>query len=218
MIKINKNEIKDIIDKQEYEIKENGFNNNFGQKSIKNKSIYSPLRDKYLRSYMQSPTHIKVLRNNDFINTKKKILTKSMNNPRKLMDNEEIKEFIEFMNNKDINDRSQDYMKEFWKRKKESKYYIPGVNKEKEYYCYLGKGLKKRLLPKIKKKNNLNKKKFQVNVIEKNNINRAGNENKNESTLKENNFEVCMNNSNQKDNKKDTSIYKEIKFNDTPLK
>ena len=218
LIKINKNDIKDIIDKQESEIKENGFNNNFGQNNIKNKSIYSPLRDKYLRSYMQSPTHIQVLRNNDFINTKKKILTKSMNSPRTIMDNEEIKEFIEFMNNKDINDRSQDYMKEFWKRKKESKYYIPGVNQEKEYYCYLGKGFKKKLLPAIKKKNKLNKKKYQVHVIEKNIINRAENENKNETTLKENNFEIGMNNSNQKDDKKDTSIYKEIKFNDTPLK
>lgn len=65
---------------------------------------------------------------------------------------ENNEEFVQFMNQKNIKDRNQDYMQEFLKRKKESNYYIPGVDGIKEYYMYLGKNFKNKIvLPAIKK-------------------------------------------------------------------
>lgn len=218
-IQVDKSILKSYLDKFESEKKENGFNNNFAQANIKSQKniIYKPLRDKYLRSYMQSPTHIDVLKSNDFINTRKKILTQRETNPNIYLNNEEIRSFIDFMNKKDINERNQDYMEEFMKRKKETKYYLTGVNKLKEYYCYLGKGIRNKLiLPRIKKNIRVAFKNKPI-IIEKNAFTNVGNKN-NIDNLKENNYGLGVDSKNKKKDLQDVSLYKEIKFNNTPVK
>ena len=91
-IKIKKEELKSFVDQQESEKRENGFNMDFGAKKA-----YVPLRDKYLRSYMQSPPNIDVLKSNDFISTRKRILIERVMSPRekKMLENNE--EFVQFM-------------------------------------------------------------------------------------------------------------------------
>lgn len=218
-IQVDKSILKSYLDKFESEKKENGFNNNFAQANIKSQKniIYKPLRDKYLRSYMQSPTHIDVLKSNDFINTRKKILTQRETNPNIYLNNEEIRSFIDFMNKKDINERNQDYMEEFMKRKKETKYYLTGVNKLKEYYCYLGKGIRNKLiLPRIKNNIRVAFKNKPI-IIEKNAFTNVGNKN-NIDNLKENNYGLGVDSKNKKKDLQDVSLYKEIKFNNTPVK
>ena len=117
------------------------------------------------------------------------------------------------MNQKNIKDKNQDYMQEFLKRKKESNYYIPGVDGIKEYYMYLGKNFKNKIvLPAIKKtKKSLKKKK--PKVITKAIVNRAKVDETKEDELKDNSFGVGVGGE-----KKDTTEYKEIKFRDTPEK
>ena len=207
-IKIKKEELKNFLDQQESEKRENGFNMDFGTKKA-----YLPLRDKYLRSYMQSPPNIDVLKSNDFISTRKRILIERVMSPRekKMLENNE--EFLQFMNQKNIKDKNQDYMQEFLKRKKESNYYIPGVDGIKEYYMYLGKNFKNKIvLPAIKKtKKSLKKKK--PKVITKEFVNRAKVDETKEDELKDNSFGVGVGGE-----KKDTTEYKEIKFRDTPEK
>lgn len=70
---------------------------------------------------MQSPPNIDVLKSNDFISTRKRILIERVMSPRekKMLENNE--EFVQFMNQKNIKDRNQDYMQEFLKRKKRIK-------------------------------------------------------------------------------------------------
>jgi hypothetical protein len=207
-IKIKKEELKSFVDQQESEKRENGFNMDFGTKKA-----YVPLRDKYLRSYMQSPPNIDVLKSNDFISTRKRILIERAMSPRekKMLENNE--EFLQFMNQKDIKDRNQDYMQEFLKRKKESNYYIPGVDGIKEYYMYLGKNFKNKIvLPAIKKSQKGLKKK-KPKVITKEFVNRAKNDEVKQDELKDNAFGVGGDST-----KKNTTEYKEIKFQDTPEK
>ena len=120
------------------------------------------------------------------------------------------------MNQKNIKDKNQDYMQEFLKRKKESNYYIPGVDGIKEYYMYLGKNFKNKIvLPAIKKTKKALKKK-KPKVITKEFVNRAKVDETNEDELKDNRFGVGV--GGEETNKKDTTEYKEIKFNDTPEK
>ena len=194
-IKIKKEELKNFLDQQESEKRENGFNMDFGTKKT-----YLPLRDKYLRSYMQSPPNIDVLKSNDFISTRKRILIERVMSPRekKMLENNE--EFLQFMNQKNIKDKNQDYMQEFLKRKKESNYYIPGVDGIKEYYMYLGKNFKKK----------------KPKVITKEIINRAKVDETKEDELNDNGFGVGV--GGEETIKKDTTEYKEIKFRDTPEK
>ena len=227
-IQINKNEIKDYIQKQESERKENGFNISAKKENLKSyKSIaYKPLRDKYLQSYMQSPTNIDILKSNDFINTKKKILTKRIPSSKTNIKKEEIKDsFINFMINRNINEVNQNYMKEFLNRKEESEYYIPGVNSLKEYYCYLGKRFRNKIfLPKIKNNNynnnryNKKMKNKSIDIIKKEFMNGAGNENKIDN-LQQNNYSSGNVDSQDKtQEKRDVSKYKEIRFKETPAK
>ena len=209
-IKIKKEELKSFLDQQESEKRENGFNMDFGTKKA-----YLPLRDKYLRSYMQSPPNIDVLKSNDFINTRKKILIERVMSPRekKMLENNE--EFLQFMNQKNIKDRNQDYMQEFLKRKKESNYYIPGVDGIKEYYMYLGKNFKNKIvLPAIKKSQKQIKKK-KPKVVTKEFVNRAKVDETKEDELKDNAYGVGVGGD---ETKKDTTEYKEIKFQGTPEK
>ena len=223
-MQIDKNVIKNYIQKQESERKERGFNIPIKKENLKSyKSIsYTPLRDKYLQSYMQSPTNIEVLKSNDFINTRKKILIKSSKKTN--IKKEEMEDsFINFMINKNIKEVNQNYMKEFINRKEESEYYIPGVNSLKEYYCYLGKRFRNKIfLPKINNnyKNiyKIKMKNRQLDTIKKEFINRVGDENKKDN-LQENNYP--LGNADSQDGskeKRNISIYKEIKFKTTPSK
>ena len=223
-MQIDKNVIKNYIQKQESERKESGFNIPIKKENLKSyKSIaYTPLRDKYLQSYMQSPTNIEVLKSNDFINTRKKILIKSSKKTN--IKKEEMEDsFINFMINKNIKEVNQNYMKEFMNRKEESEYYIPGVNSLKEYYCYLGKRFRNKIyLPKINNnyKNiyKIKMKNRQLDSIKKEFINRVGDENKIDN-LQENNYP--LGNADSQDGskeKRNISIYKEIKFKPTPSK
>ena len=243
-IKINKNIIKDYINIKETEKKENGFNTHFSQeknKLYKNLN-YKPLRDKYLRSYMQSQVNINILKQNDFINTKKKILTKRIISPiqRNINSENNIKSFIDFINKKNVNDKEQDYMKEFMKRKIESKYYIPGANGIKGYFCYLGNIFRKNnSLPKLKNKYKSILKKNKIkNIIEIKNINNYENKNirnnsmniniKNNSAnknIRDNSEEnkKCIsfedyNEINKENELRDISLFKEIIFKKTPQK
>lgn len=219
-IQVDKSIIKNYLEKFESEKKENGFNKNFAQGNIKSQKsiIYKPLRDKYLISYMQSPTHINILKSNDFINTRKKILTDRETNPNIYMKNEEMKSFIDFMNKKDISERNQDYMEEFMKRKKETKYYLTGVNKLKEYYCYLGKGFRNKLiLPKIKKNAKIALRNSPIIIMEKEAFTTVGNKN-NIDNLKDNNYGLGQDLKDKNKDLKDISLYQEIKFNNTPVK
>ena len=209
-IKIKKEELKSFVDQQESEKRENGFNMDFGAKKA-----YVPLRDKYLRSYMQSPPNIDVLKSNDFISTRKRILIERVMSPRekKMLENNE--EFVQFMNQKNIKDRNQDYMQEFLKRKKESNYYIPGVDGIKEYYLYLGKNFKNKIvLPAIKKSQKGIKKK-KPKAITKEFANRVKVDETKDDELKDNAFGVGVGGDGTK---KDTTEYKEIKFKETPEK
>ena len=208
-IKIKKEELKSFVDQQESEKRENGFNMDFGSKKA-----YVPLRDKYLRSYMQSPPNIDVLKSNDFISTRKRILIERVMSPREKRMLENNEEFVQFMNHKNVKDKNQDYMQEFLKRKKESNYYIPGVDGIKEYYMYLGKNFKNKIvLPAIKKSQKAIKKKKEK-VVTKQLINRAKAEEKKEGDLAENSFGAAVGDTVQKD----TTDYKEIKFKETPEK
>ena len=221
-IQIDKSEIKNYIDKIESEKQENGFNLNFENKKEYKSIIYKPLRDKYLKSFMQSPTHINVLKSHELISSKKKILIKRTISPQTNTKQEKmLKSFLNFISSKDIKEKNKDYMKEFMKRKQESKYYIPGVNSSKEYYCYLGKKFKKKFVfPNIKRKLKFEKKNQSVHIIEKNiNVN-CGSENILDN-LKEKNYGLNVEELKEKNNTnelKDISIYKEIIFNKTPLK
>ena len=209
-IKIKKEELKNFLDQQESEKRENGFNMDFGSKKT-----YIPLRDKYLRSYMQSPPNIDVLKSNDFISTRKRILVERVMSPREKKNLENNEEFLQFMNQKNVKDKNQDYMQEFLKRKKESNYYIPGVDGIKEYYMYLGKNFKNKIvLPAIKKTKKTLKKKKQK-VVTKEIVNRANVDEKKENEGMDNAFGVGVGG---EETKKDTTEYKEIKFRETPKK
>ena len=74
---------------------------------------------------MQSPTHINVLKNHELISSKKKILIKRTISPQTNTNHEKmLKSFLNFISSKDIKEKNKDYMKEFMKRKQESKYYL----------------------------------------------------------------------------------------------
>ena len=216
-VKIKKSDLKDYFDKLESEKKENGFNVEFPLQDFRiNKSVmYTPLKDKYLRSYMQSSTNIDVLKSNDFISTRKKILTEQSLSPKEIRNIKKDKAFLDFMNSRGLNDNTQDYMKEFLKKKKETKYYIPGVDGIKEYYLYLGKRcLNKNYLPTIKKKTvKINLKDKKLNTIQKENPNRVEKSNDNEN-INDNDYGVSSGDGTEKN----SSDYKEIEFQETPSK
>ena len=213
-INIKKSDLKNYSDKLESEKKENGFNVDIslGDSRFNKNAMYKPLRDKYLRSYMQSQTSIDVLKSNDFINTRKRILTEKTLSTREIKKLEKDKAFLDFMNSRGLNDNTQDYMKEFLKKKKETQYYIPGFDGVKEYYVYLGKRLtNKNYLPSIKNKTlKINLKEKSVDTFNKEEVNRVQGSNDGENNNKEDGSGLG--------NEKTSSNYKETKFKETPNK
>ena len=207
----------DQVLKTEIEKKqENGFNNNYYQKSHKgNETQYFPLMDKYLTSYMQSSVNIDVLKNKNMINTKKRILYDSeykdfFKNGNMNSEEPNKQKLSKFILEQNILDKEKDYKKEFLKKKPEMKYYIPGINGIPEYIVYLNKEERKKYLknkfPPIKRKAKEEKK--EISIIMKKNLQTD----KQKDNLKEADNKPMLGNA----ERVNTSELKEIKFNSTP--
>ena len=230
-VKIQKNQLDKIIKEENAKKQENGFINNYYQRTYRgNTPKYYPLMDRYLRSYMQSEVNIDTLKSKNLINDKKKILY----DPEYkdfykygIPDQEELnkRKLAKFILKKNLShnllEKENDYKKEYMSKKPEMKYYLPGINGIPEYIVYLNKKDRKKYLgtklPVITKRERPKKKKEKKEEkIELVNNAKDRNEEKKENDLKDAGNDGIVGNDEEKANI-DTSGYKEIKFQPTQL-